>query len=93
MLADEHPAIGAFSAKHYNGSPVSLLIYVDDVDAFSQKAVAAGATIVRPVQTQFYGDRSGILLDPHGYKWTIATHVEDVSPEEMNKRMKAGAAG
>jgi PhnB protein len=93
MLADEHPAIGAWSAKHYKGSPVSLLVYVEDVDAFTQKAVAAGATIVRPVQTQFYGDRSGILLDPHGYKWTIATLVEDVSPEEMNRRMQAGAAG
>ena len=92
MLADENPQFDAYSAKHYQGSPISLMIYVEDVDAFTQKAVAAGATIVRPVQTQFYGDRSGILLDPHGYKWTIATHVEDVSPEEMNKRMKAGAA-
>ena len=93
MLADENPQSDAYSAKHYKGSPISLMIYVEDADAFTQKAVAAGATIIRPVQTQFYGDRSGVLLDPHGYTWTIATHVEDVSPEEMNKRMKAAAAG
>jgi PhnB protein len=68
------------------------MIYVEDVDSFSQKAVAAGASIVRPVKTQFYGDRSGVFLDPYGYKWSIATHVEDVAPEEMDKRMKAGAA-
>jgi PhnB protein len=92
MLADENPQVDAYSAKHYQGSPISLMIYVEDVDAFAQKAVAAGATIVRPVQTQFYGDRSGVLLDPHGFKWSIATHVEDVSAEEMDKRMKAGAA-
>jgi PhnB protein len=92
MLADENPQFDAYSAKHYKGSPISLMIYVEDVDAFTQKAVAAGATIVRPVETQFYGDRSGIVLDPHGYKWSIATHVEDVPPEEISKRMKAGAA-
>jgi PhnB protein len=92
MLADENPKVDAYSPKHYKGSPISLMIYVDDVDTFSQKAVAAGATIVRPVKTQFYGDRSGMFLDPYGYNWTIATHVEDVSPEEMDKRMKAGVA-
>jgi PhnB protein len=91
MLADENPQVKAYSAEHYKGSPISLMIYVENVDAFTQNAVAAGATIVRPVQTQFYGDRSGIILDPHGYTWTIATHVEDVTPEEMDKRMKAGA--
>ena len=92
MLADENPNVDAYSPKHYKGSPISLMIYVEDVDSFSQKAVAAGATIVRPVKTQFYGDRSGMFLDPYGYKWSIATHVEDVAPDEMNKRMKAGAA-
>jgi PhnB protein len=92
MLADENSQSDAYSAKHYKGSPVSLMIYVEDVDASTQKAVAAGAIVVRPVQTQFYGDRSGTFLDPYGYKWTIATHVEDVSPDEMNKRMKAMAA-
>ena len=91
MLADENPKVDAYSPKHYKGSPISLMIYVDDVDSFSQKAVAAGASIVRPVKTQFYGDRSGVFLDPYGYKWSIATHVEDVAPEEMDKRMKAGA--
>jgi PhnB protein len=92
MLADENPKVDAYSPKHYKGSPISLMIYVEDVDSFSQKAVAAGASIVRPVKTQFYGDRSGVFLDPYGYKWSIATHVEDVAPEEMDKRMKAGAA-
>jgi PhnB protein len=92
MLADENPKVDAYGPKHYKGSPISLMIYVEDVDSFSQKAVAAGASILRPVETQFYGDRSGVFLDPYGYKWSIATHVEDVAPEEMDKRMKAGAA-
>lgn len=89
MLADENPNVNAHSAKHYQGSPISLLIYLDDVDAAAQRAVAAGATILRPVKTQFYGDRSGMFADPFGFSWTLATHVEDVSPEEMNKRMKS----
>jgi PhnB protein len=87
MLADEHPEMQTYSAKHYKGSPVSLMLYVDDVDALAEKAVAAGASIKRPVQNQFYGDRSGNFVDPFGLQWTIATHVEDVSSEEMKKRM------
>ena len=93
MLADEFPERNAFSAKHFKGSPMSLLLYVEDVDALAQSAVAAGATVVRPIENQFYGDRTGVFLDPFGYQWTIATHVEDVSPEEMQRRMaKAGSA-
>jgi PhnB protein len=87
MLSDEAPDYGAFSAIHYGGSPIRLLLYVAEVDAFVARAESAGAKIIRPVADQFYGDRSGVLLDPFGYKWTIATHVEDVSEEEMKQRM------
>jgi PhnB protein len=93
MLADEHPKIDAYGPKHHNGSPVSLMLYVDDVDSFTKNAITLGAKVLRPVQNQFYGDRSGTFLDPFGYKWTIGTHVEDVSPEEMDKRMASMAAG
>jgi len=87
MLADEFPERNAFSAKHFQGSPINLLLYVEDVDAVAQGAVAAGATVVRPVENQFYGDRTGVFLDPFGFQWSIATHVEDVSSEEMQRRM------
>jgi PhnB protein len=93
MLADEAPPMDAYGPKHHNGSPVSLMLYVDDVDAFTKKAVAAGAEVLRPVKNQFYGDRSGTFLDPFGYKWTIGTHVEDVPPEEMETRMASATAG
>jgi len=93
MLADEHPQMDAYGPVHHNGSPVSLMLYVDDVDSFTKGAVAAGAKVLRPVKNQFYGDRSGTFLDPFGYKWTIGTHVEDVSPQEMDKRMASMAAG
>ena len=93
MLADEAPQMDAYGPKHHNGSPVSLMLYVEDVDSFTNNAVAAGAKVLRPVKNQFYGDRSGTFLDPFGYKWTIATHVEDVSPEEMDRRMAAATAG
>jgi PhnB protein len=86
MLADECPEWDARSPRTLGGSPVGLLLYVEDVDSFVQKATAAGATLVKPVQDQFYGDRTGTLVDPFGHKWTIATHKEDVSPEEMQKR-------
>ncbi len=89
MLSDEWPDMGALSAEHFGGTPVGLALYVEDVDAFVSKAVAAGATVTRPVQDQFYGDRSGVITDPFHYKWTIGTHIEDVSPEEMNRRMAA----
>ena len=86
MLADEHPEIQALSPKTIGGSPVSIHLYVDDVDAAIARAVAAGAKLIRPVADQFYGDRVGGIEDPFGYRWFIATHKEDVSPEEMKKR-------
>ena len=89
MLADEHPEIDARGPQHYGGSPVSILLYVDDVDALFKQAVAAGGTEVRPVTDQFYGDRSGTLKDPFGHSWHLSTHKEDVSQEELNRRMAA----
>lgn len=89
MLADEFPEMGARSPHAFGGSPVSMHLYVEDVDARFKKAIAAGATEKRPVKDQFYGDRSGTLVDPFGHVWTIATHTEDVSEEEMSKRFKA----
>jgi PhnB protein len=86
MLADEHPQMGFQSPKAYGGSAVTIHIYVADVDALAARAAAAGATVVRPVADQFYGDRSCQLRDPYGHTWSIATHVEDVSPEEMERR-------
>ena len=86
MLADEHPEMGALSPRHYKGSPVSLLLYVTDVDATVKRAVDAGAKIKRPVADQFYGDRTGGLEDPFGHLWWIATHIEDVTAEEMAQR-------
>ena len=86
MLADEHPEVGALSPTTVGGTPVSLHLYVEDVDTLVTRAVAAGATVIRPVADQFYGDRSGTFEDPFGHKWTVSTHVEDVSPEEMGKR-------
>lgn len=91
MLADEAPDVDARSPQTIGGSPVSILLYVEDVDAVFTKAVAAGAAVQRPVANQFYGDRTGGVKDPFGHVWYIATHVEDVSPDEMRKR--AAAAG
>jgi PhnB protein len=86
MLADEHPEMDALSPQSIGGSPVGLMIYVDDVDGFTSHAVAEGLEVLRPVQDQFYGDRSGQFRDPFGHKWTFATHTEDVAPEEMSRR-------
>jgi PhnB protein len=86
MLADEFPEINARSPQSYGGSPVGLLLYVDDVDGFYERAVEAGARAVRPVQNQFYGDRSGGLEDPFGHIWHVATRLEDVTPDEMRRR-------
>jgi PhnB protein len=90
MLADENPAMGQghISAASVGGSPVSLYVYVPDCDKIIEKAVAGKAKILKPVQDQFYGDRSGFIEDPFGHLWGIATHKEDVSGEEMNERMK-----
>jgi len=88
MLADEYPEMGHKSAATIGDSPVSLYLYMPDVDSVVKKAVAEGAKILKPVQDQFYGDRSGFIQDPFGHQWGVATHVEDVSPEEMKERMK-----
>ena len=88
MLADEFPEMGARSPQSLGGSPVSILLYVPDVDARFRQALAAGAKEMRPVKDQFYGDRSGTLTDPFGHVWTLATHKEDVSPEEVNRRFE-----
>lgn len=86
MLADEFPEMGARSPQSIGGSPMSLLLYVENVDEVFERAVKEGATVDRPVQNQFYGDRTGGVKDPFGHTWYIATHVEDVPPEEMQKR-------
>ena len=87
MLADEAPEMGVLSPKTIGGSPVTISVYVDDVDATFNAALEAGATSVRPLENQFYGDRSGQFEDPFGHRWSIATHIEDVPPDEMEKRM------
>jgi PhnB protein len=89
MLADEQPALGYRGPKSLGGTPVSLMIYVEDVDTIYKQAIAAGGNELKPLQDQFYGDRSGTLTDPYGHIWTVATHKEDVTPEEMDKRIKA----
>jgi PhnB protein len=86
MLADEFPEIGVRSPQAIGGSPVTIHLYVEDVDAIATRAVARGATLVRPVEDQFYGDRNCKLEDPFGHFWMISTHKEDVAPEEMKKR-------
>lgn len=87
MLADEFPDMDKLGPKARGGPTSSLMIYVPDVDAAFDQAIAAGGEVTRPVEDQFYGDRSGWLKDPFGHEWTLSTHVEDVTPEEMNKRM------
>ena len=91
MLADEHPEMGALAPTTIGGTPVGLHLYLEDVDAVATKAIAAGATLKRPVESQFYGDRLGSIIDPFGHLWHISTHVEDVSPEEIGRRAAAMA--
>jgi len=93
MLADEHPEMGVRGPKTIGGSPFCICLYVPDVDVSFRQALAAGAKEVRPVKDQFYGDRSGTLEDPFGHVWTIATHKEDLSPAEIERRFAAGIAG
>jgi PhnB protein len=88
MLAGEHPQMGALSPESIGGSPVSMCIYTEDVDTLFRQALDAGGEEIRPVQDQFYGDRSGTLKDPFGHQWTLATHIEDVSNEELQGRME-----
>jgi PhnB protein len=89
MLADEHPEMKQLSPQSLGGTPVSIMIYVDDVDTTYKQAIDAGGVEVKAIQDQFYGDRSGTLTDPFGHVWTVATHTEDVSPEEIEKRLAA----
>jgi len=86
MLADEHPEMGFHSPQSLGGAGVTLMVYVERVDDVFGRAVAGGAKELQPIKDQFYGDRSGTLQDPFGHTWTVATHVEDVSPEEMRRR-------
>lgn len=90
MLADENPSLGTghSSAATIGGSPVSMYVYLPNVDQVVQRATAGGAKILKPVQDQFYGDRNGFIQDPFGHFWCVATHVEDVSPKDMEERMK-----
>ena len=87
MLADEFPEMGAKSPQSLGGTPVGICLYVSNVDELFQRAMNAGAKVERPVQDQFYGDRSGTIIDPFGHKWTIATHKEDLTPEQIGQRM------
>jgi PhnB protein len=92
MLADEFPDMGARSPHTIGGTAVGLMVYLPDVDVVVERAVKAGATLERPVENKFYGDRTGGIIDPFGHRWYIATHVEDVPPEEMEKRAAAAMA-
>jgi PhnB protein len=92
MISEEMPERGTKSPQTLGGTPVSIFLYVNDVDAFAAKATAAGAKTLMPVQDQFWGDRYGQLADPFGHVWGVATHKEDVSPEEMRKRAAAAMA-
>jgi PhnB protein len=93
MIADEAPDFGALSPKSVGGTPVMIMVYVEDVDAVFQAAVDAGAKSLRDPEDQFYGDRMGQLEDPFGHKWSIGTHVEDVPPQEMAQRAAAAMSG
>ena len=86
MVADEHPDMNIRGPKSVGGTPVTVLVYVEDVDRAFERALKAGAKELRPVENQFYGDRSGQFEDPFGHHWNVATHVEDVPPDEMAKR-------
>ena len=91
MLADEYPDMGFRAPQSAGGSGTGILLYVEDVDTWFARAIAAGGKELRPVKDQFYGDRSGFLSDPFGHKWGIATHKEDLSPDEIRKRHSAQA--
>jgi PhnB protein len=93
MLADAFPDMGAPTPQELGGSPVFLMVYVEDVDDVFARALQAGAKEIAPVQNQFYGDRSGQFEDPFGHRWNVASHVEDVPPEEMEKRAAEAMSG
>ena len=89
MLGEEHLEMGYRGVQSYGGSPISIMLYVEDSDALFNQAVAAGAEVKQAMKDQFYGDRSGTVADPFGYQWHLSTHKEEVAPEEMKKRMEA----
>src|SRR6185312_385274 len=89
MLSDEAPGMGNPAPQALGGSPVGLCVYVEDVDAVFERALAAGATVVQPLENRFYGDRTGMFTDPFGHSWSPMTHIEDISPEEMQRRAEA----
>lgn len=93
MLADEDAAVGARGPRALGGTPVSIEVYVEDVDAVFDRAVQRGATPLRPPENEFYGDRRGHFEDPFGHRWGVASHVEDVSPDEMARRVEAAMGG
>ncbi len=93
MLADEFPDMGAYAPGHFGGSPVSIHVYVADVDAVFAAAMSAGAKSLRDVDNLFYGDRGGSFEDPWGHHWSVASHIEDVPPEEMERRAAAQMPG
>ncbi len=93
MLGDEWPEMGAKSPETLGGSAQSVFLYVKNVDAFTSKAIAAGATVVMPLQDMFWGDRYGKLKDPFGHEWSVATHKEDLTPKQMAKRAQAAMGG
>lgn len=93
MLSDEFPEMGLRSPRTLGGTPVTLSVYVEDVDDVVRRAIEAGAQVVRAVENQFYGDRSGQFEDPFGHRWSVATHIEDVTAEEMNRRAAAAMGG
>ena len=89
MLSDEYPDFGALAPPSVGGSPIKLYLSVPDVDAVAARAVAAGATLIRPVEDQFHGSRSALLADPFGHQWFVSTVIEDVTPDEMQRRWNA----
>ena len=86
MVSDEYPEMDVIGPKKIGGTAVTVMVYVEDADATFAKAVAAGATAERPVETHFYGDRGGQFIDPFGHRWNVSTHVEDVAPDELARR-------
>jgi PhnB protein len=93
MLADEVPGMGHRGPKAIGGTPVTISVYVEDVDDVYERAVKEGAAALRPVENQFYGDRSGQFEDPFGHRWSVATHVEDVPPDQMERRAAEAMSG
>jgi uncharacterized glyoxalase superfamily protein PhnB len=94
MLVDEFPEWGSVGPKALKGTPVTIHLYVTDADAFTARAIAAGAKVIMPLQDMFWGDRYGLLEDPFGHRWSVATHIRDLTPEEMMRAMQeAGPCG